>query len=178
MWQAWIRERWLESKIVSVNMHPAQRPLWTGCMCTGALPRASVHRNVPQSMFWGLCSFTVFTLLSVSHQLISFSWLFFSFDLPMSAATARYHPTYRWIDSSGMNVPPVSLWNVPHAAVEPVPVEGGVRRVAFHSDVPIKLLHFLVAFRSKHFPMLDFLVFSAIFSLIGITANNMMTAIA
>ena len=27
-------------------------------------------------------------------------------------------------------VPSVSLSNVPHAAVEPVPVEGGVRRVA------------------------------------------------
>ena len=34
------------------------------------------------------------------------------------------------LDSSGMNVPSVSLSNVPHAAVEPVPVEGGVRRVA------------------------------------------------
>ena len=33
-------------------------------------------------------------------------------------------------DSSGMDVPPVSLSNVPHAAVEPVPGEGGVRRVA------------------------------------------------
>ena len=38
------------------------------------------------------------------------------------------------LDSSGMNVPAVALSNVPHAAVEPVPVEGGVRRVAYSAQ--------------------------------------------
>ena len=105
-----------------MHSNPAQRLLWTGCSSTGALPRASVHRHMPQRAFWGLCTFTVFILLTKSspigvllhdeRYLSACRWTLrllidvqftverchssFTSDHPMNFFTVRWRATFSW----------------------------------------------------------------------------------